>query len=312
MFTVPAGVSSVQVMALGAPGASGGGAGPAGRGAVVNAPVSVTPGQVLYVEVGGAPTAGGANVCVSGISCVGGFNGGGSSRFGGGGGGASDVRTVARSDPTGTLASRLLVAAGGGGGGLPGEDCSGAAGGDAGAAGATGCQSGGTGGGAGTSSAGGAGGAPSGQAGDLGIGGQGGGFTGGGGGGGLYGGGGGGDVVGDNGGAGGGGGGSNLVPAGGTSMLRNFRPQVSITYASVSEQHAALLASATGVGPGKSLANKARQSQVAAAADNEAGACATLAAFIREVSAQRGRKLTAAQAASLITQAENIRATLAC
>ena len=89
-------------------------------------------------------------------------------------------------------------------------------------------------------------------------------------------------------------------------------PEIAITYASFGEQHAALLASATGVGPGKSLANKARQIQAAVAANNPAGACASVAAFMHEVSAQTGKKLTAEQAASLTTQAENIQATLSC
>jgi hypothetical protein len=115
-FTVPAGVSSVHVVASGATGGSGSSTGPGGRGAVVSANLTVTPGDVLYVEVGGAPTTTTTADCFEDTPCVGGFNGGGSSRFGGGGGGGSDVRTISRGD-AGTLASRLLVAAGGGGGG---------------------------------------------------------------------------------------------------------------------------------------------------------------------------------------------------
>ncbi|HEX5850740.1 MAG TPA: glycine-rich protein [Rubrobacter sp.] len=128
-FVVPAGVSSVQVVATGAPGAAGDfypdlGAIPAlgGLGAVVSGNLTgLTPGDTLYVNVGGAPTGGdAAGDCADSINCHGGFNGGGNaSALGGGGGGASDVRYVSR-DRSGSLASRLIVAAGGGGGGVGG------------------------------------------------------------------------------------------------------------------------------------------------------------------------------------------------
>ena len=210
-YTVPAGVSSLSVTAIGAPGGgplSGGLA--AGRGAVVSGVVNVAPGQVLYVEVGG-----------SGGSPAGGFNGGGDSGtrnglsvYGGGGG--SDVRTLPMSAGAISSNSRLIVAAGGGGSGYPA-----ARGGDAGAAGGSAPNSS-VGGGAGTQTAGGAGGCDAvqmgcGMNGSLGVGGTGGSSgdgaqtrEGAGGGGGLYGGGGGGGVQG--GGVGGGGGGSSLVP----------------------------------------------------------------------------------------------------
>jgi hypothetical protein len=137
VYTVPSGVTMVRVLAVGGAGGAGAmsaqGAGPGGLGADVQADVPVTPGQQLFVEVGGAP----------GQPGTGGFNGGGDSRNGGGGGGgASDVRTCSRtasSCPVGndTLTSRLVVAAGGGGGGSPDQ---GAAhpGGSGGAAGASG------------------------------------------------------------------------------------------------------------------------------------------------------------------------------
>jgi hypothetical protein len=248
VFTVPGGVTSVHVEARGAAGATSVFGASGGRGALVTGDLPVTPGAVLYVEVGGAPT--GSARCGAQV-CEGGFNGGGSSQgnVAAGGGGASDVRTVPRTDP-GTLASRLLVAAGGGGGGdrqlLLAFNCPGGAGGDAGTAGADGgsCGSpgvggdvGGTGGGAGSASAGGAGGVPRGEVGSLGVGGSAG--SGGCGGGGLFGGGGGGDnsiandinglIVGA-GGGGGGGGGSSLVPAGGTAGLTSDPPQISVSY----------------------------------------------------------------------------------
>jgi hypothetical protein len=221
-YTVPAGVSSLSITAVGAPGGgpqSGGLA--AGRGARVSGIVNVAPGQVLYVEVGG-----------SGGSPAGGFNGGGDSgtRNGisvSGGGGGSDVRTLPMSAGVISLNSRLIVAAGGGGSGYPA-----APGGDAGAAGGSAPNSS-VGGGAGTQTAGGAGGCDAlqvgcGMEGSLGVGGTGGSSgdgaqarEGAGGGGGLYGGGGGGGV--QDGAVGGGGGGSSLVsPALGALSLASF------------------------------------------------------------------------------------------
>ncbi len=202
-FTVPAGVTSVHVVARGAAGDVGvNGAGGTGRrGAEVSRDLAVTPGATPYVEVGGTPTAPGDEICYLATPCVGGFNGGGTSNYGSGGGGASDVRTASRA-ADGTLANRLLVAAGGGGGGLdwtcrPGFfKLAAGNGGAAGEAGGNGeaCapSSPSTGGDAGTQSVGGQGGSPFGEGGALGVGG--GDQTGGGGGGGYYGGGGGGGI----------------------------------------------------------------------------------------------------------------------
>jgi hypothetical protein len=104
-YVVPAGVSEVQVLAIGAKGGapSAFGSEQGGYGAVANALVPVSPGQTLYVEVGED----------------GGFGGGGNA---GSGGGSSDVRTcsaAAMSCPDGvtSLGSRLVVAGGGGGAG---------------------------------------------------------------------------------------------------------------------------------------------------------------------------------------------------
>ena len=70
-----------------------------GRGGWVQASLSVTAGQMLYIYVGGGGYAGNS------------FNGGGSGYFDYcGGGGATDVRTI-----SGNLTSRLIVAGGGGG-----------------------------------------------------------------------------------------------------------------------------------------------------------------------------------------------------
>src|SRR5579863_8375593 len=114
-FTVPAGVTQINVVALGGNGGDwdktlG------GYGGRVSATLSVTPNEHLIVYVGGNASASGG---------TGGFNGGGSggagpygsgsSSTGAGGGGASDVRTA-----TGKLSDRILVAAGGGGAGSGG------------------------------------------------------------------------------------------------------------------------------------------------------------------------------------------------
>ena len=180
-FTVPAGVSTLSAAAVGGTGGGDGSTARGGSGARASAVLSVSPGQLLYVEVGGNGGSGAG-------SGAGGFNGGGNGGSGaGGGGGASDVRTT----PIGTStspASRLIVAGGGGGG------ASGAGGGNAGADG-----TGAGGGKAASQTAGGAGGSSTatgsvpGGAGALGTGGAGasGAITGAGGGGGLFGGGGG-------------------------------------------------------------------------------------------------------------------------
>jgi hypothetical protein len=242
-YTVPAGVKSVRVSAIGAPGGAGA-PGPTrpgvvgGLGAQVTGDLAVTPGEVLYVEVGGAGSDGSASG-----GGLGGWNGGGlggrsfggDGSFGGGGGGASDVRfcSINATDclvVQSSEASRLLVAGGGGGAGANQvNDDPGGAGGDAGVAGAPGQTASGGGGGGATQAAGGAGGAGGGCAvatasgmsgldGGLGAGGIGGygvagqdDSWGGGGGGGYYGGGGGGD--GCQAGGGGGGGGSSYGPA---------------------------------------------------------------------------------------------------
>ena len=87
-FTVPAGVSSVQIQAWGAAGGSGSQAG--GYGAYEVGTFAVTPGEVLYIMVGGQ---------------------GGSGNSGGGGGG-----TFVCTTNTGVSPNALIIAGGGGGG----------------------------------------------------------------------------------------------------------------------------------------------------------------------------------------------------
>ena len=221
-YVVPGGVSSVQISAIGAPGGTpppGGGVS-AGRGAVVTGVVAVSPGQILYVYVGGA-----------GGFPAGGFNGGGDGGtadgiMAWGGGGASDVSRVP--DSAGDASFQARVIAAGGGGGSAGIA---AGGGDAGNPGGC-CGALGRGSNAaqpGSQTGGGAGGGCAmltegcGESGGLGFGGDGGASgtaenarAGGGGGGGLYGGGGGAGHVSD---IGGGAGGSSLIPPGGTFAI---------------------------------------------------------------------------------------------
>jgi hypothetical protein len=88
-FTVPVNVNKVFIDAQGAMGGTGI-AGLGGRGGRVQGALSVTPGEVLYVYVGGK---GGGSL--TSTQNIGGFNGGGNGSAvgqGGGGGGATDVR----------------------------------------------------------------------------------------------------------------------------------------------------------------------------------------------------------------------------
>ena len=104
-YTVPAGVTQVEVAATGGAGQGvancnfGYAAG--GSGAKITAQLSVIGIKTLYVDFGGGGSGGAP------VDCA-----GGESVNGGAGGGASDVRT----EP-GSLSSRLIVAGGGGGGG---------------------------------------------------------------------------------------------------------------------------------------------------------------------------------------------------
>jgi Glycine rich protein len=228
-WTVPAGVTSVDVQAWGAEG------GleyltPAGLGGSAAATLAVIPGEIVTVFVGGHPAGGNRR--------SGGFNGGGAGSFAGGGGGASDVRQGGVD-----LAHRVLVAGGGGGAGTNNPPDGGAGGNGGGLFGNPGAAAtqGAAGGQGGTQTAGGAGGAsqfpsnPDAAPGTLGSGavGAGGGTGGGGGGGGYYGGGGGGSGFP----GGGGGGGSGYGPASTTFQtgVRSGDGVVTITYVPVAQ-----------------------------------------------------------------------------
>jgi hypothetical protein len=60
-----------------------------------------------------------------------------------------------------------------------------------------------------------------------------------------------------------------------------------------------LLTDSTGVGPGKSLANKVVLAQTYYAVSDIPPTCAVLADYLNKVSSQSGKKLTVAQAAAL-------------
>ena len=145
LFTVPAGVTGLHVVAVAGRGGTGGvGLGElasGGFGARVTADLPVVPGQTLFVDVGDN----GLARSTSAGSTTNAFNGGGSGAqyAAGGGGGATDIRTISRAAASGTLNSRLIIAGGGGGAGgdsFPptGPATAGGAGGQAGAPGLTG------------------------------------------------------------------------------------------------------------------------------------------------------------------------------
>jgi uncharacterized repeat protein (TIGR01451 family) len=127
-YTVPPGVTSIIVQAVGGAGADGHGlydlqgGGSGGTGASVTATLAVTPSEVFYVEVGGAGVTGTCGDFDTDNTSGNAFNGGGSSECGGGGGGASDLRTCSMATcPNLTPDTRQVVAGGGGGGGLGGD-----------------------------------------------------------------------------------------------------------------------------------------------------------------------------------------------
>lgn len=108
-FIVPNRVTAIQVNAIGARGGTGGGGMVGGAGANITSTLNVTPGQILYIVVGGAP--GQSHLAKYGFAGNGGIadaaNG-----YGGAGGGLSGVFTS--NSPSN---SNALIVAGGGGGG---------------------------------------------------------------------------------------------------------------------------------------------------------------------------------------------------
>ena len=105
-FVVPNRVTSIQVNAIGAKGGTGGRGQAGGAGANITTTLNVTPGQILYVVVGGFP--GQSTTSKYGF----GGSGGSGTNYGGAGGGLSGVFTS--SSPA--VANALVIAGGGGGG----------------------------------------------------------------------------------------------------------------------------------------------------------------------------------------------------
>lgn len=108
-FIVPNRVTTIQVNAIGAKGGTGARGQAGGSGANITTTLNVTPGQILYVVVGGFP--GQSSVAMYGF----GGNGGAGTNYGGAGGGLSGVFTSS----TPAIVNALVVAGGGGGGAGP-------------------------------------------------------------------------------------------------------------------------------------------------------------------------------------------------
>jgi hypothetical protein len=83
-------------------------------------------------------------------------------------------------------------------------------------------------------------------------------------------------------------------------------------FSSPADLAAVLVADSSGKGPGKALVNKARRIQTAANAGQTATACAGINGYLGLVKAQTEKKLTAAQANQLTTQATDLADTLGC
>jgi Glycine rich protein/HYDIN/CFA65/VesB-like, Ig-like domain len=240
-WTVPAGVTSVDVNAVGAAGGAGEGLGgmDGGDGVSVEDPaVSVTPGEALTIVVG-SPGAWASSSAPGPAGLFGGGAGGGTATSGANGGAGGGASSVWQASSTNELAAPLVIA-GGGGGGAGTQESGAAEGGNAG--GANGGDGGGLdggGGGGGGQTSGGTGGyaGHGGNAGSDGAslrGGQGASAdaaAGGGGGGGYYGGGGGGSEDDPNSGADAGGGGSSFDVSGTVSAtVSTADPSVTIAY----------------------------------------------------------------------------------
>lgn len=117
-FIVPPGITSIDVVVVGASGGKGFKRnqmpyGTPGLGGLVSATLSVEPGQILYLNVGGE-----GGLAYENTPAVGGYNGGGNGgtktnnrrKLGGAGGGASDIRINGDA-----FQNRIIVAGGGGG-----------------------------------------------------------------------------------------------------------------------------------------------------------------------------------------------------
>jgi hypothetical protein len=116
-FVVPNRVTTIQVNAIGAKGGTGARGQVGGAGANITTTLNITPGQILYIVVGGHP--GQSATAKYGF----GGNGGSGTNYGGAGGGLSGV--FSNSSPA--IANAFIIAGGGGGGSgiLTGSDYTG-------------------------------------------------------------------------------------------------------------------------------------------------------------------------------------------
>jgi hypothetical protein len=105
-FIVPNRVTAIQVKSIGARGGTGARGQVGGAGANITTTLNVTPGQILYIVVGGFP--GQSAIAKYGF----GGSGGSGTNYGGAGGGLSGVFT----DASPAIANSLIIAGGGGGG----------------------------------------------------------------------------------------------------------------------------------------------------------------------------------------------------
>jgi len=105
-FIVPNRVTTIQVNAIGAKGGTGARGQVGGVGANITTTLNVTPGQILYIVVGGHP--GQSATAKYGF----GGSGGAGTYYGGAGGGLSGVFT----NVSPAIANALVIAGGGGGG----------------------------------------------------------------------------------------------------------------------------------------------------------------------------------------------------
>jgi hypothetical protein len=85
-----------------------------------------------------------------------------------------------------------------------------------------------------------------------------------------------------------------------------------MTPMTIGDELADLEANAAGVGPGKSLAAKARTATSFYATGDVTDTCAVLADFVSEVAAQSGKKLTASLAGALTAEAQSIVGAIGC
>jgi hypothetical protein len=75
-----------------------------------------------------------------------------------------------------------------------------------------------------------------------------------------------------------------------------------------------LMSDVEGVGPGRSFANKVRLAKTycESGEDYIPASCATLDAFVRQVKAQTGKKVSVAQATRFVRDTETIKTAIGC